>query len=64
MEALRTVTGRRMTLSYELRANGEGGGGSEPPALSGEDLVRRFMEEFDAEEILDDGDVDVDGATR
>jgi DNA polymerase-3 subunit gamma/tau len=54
-EALRTVTGRRMTLSYELRDNGEPDGPSEPAALSGEELVRRFMEEFDAEEILDDG---------
>ncbi len=24
------------------------------PAISGEELVRRFMEEFDAEEILED----------
>ena len=26
------------------------------PNLTGEELVRRFMEEFDAEEVLDDTD--------
>jgi DNA polymerase-3 subunit gamma/tau len=52
MNALRTVTGQRLTLTYELGENGE----SEAPGetLSGEELVRRFMEEFNAEEILDD----------
>jgi DNA polymerase III subunit gamma/tau len=53
-EALRAVTGHRLTLRYEL---GEVNGADEPSGadvLSGEELVRRFMEEFDAEEILDD----------
>ncbi|MFL5824235.1 MAG: DNA polymerase III subunit gamma/tau [Solirubrobacteraceae bacterium] len=62
MEALRTVTGRRMTVSYEIRDNGDGEGPAEPVALSGEELVQRFMEEFDAEEILDD-DADGEPAT-
>jgi hypothetical protein len=61
MEAVQTVTGHRMQLSYELRENGEAAQGAGETALSGEELVRRFMEEFDAKEILDD-DVDADGA--
>ncbi len=52
-EALRAVTGQRLALRYELRDVMQG---DEPvtPVLSGEELVRRFIEEFDAEEILDD----------
>src|SRR5205085_5393389 len=52
-DALRAVTGHRLALKYELR-EGNGGEESGADALSGEELVRRFMEEFDAEEILDD----------
>ena len=51
-EALQAVTGQRLVLRYELR-DGE----DEPDGetvLSGEELVRRFMEEFDAEEVLED----------
>jgi DNA polymerase-3 subunit gamma/tau len=59
VEALRAVTGQRMTLSYELRENGIEGAG-ESDGISTEELVRRFMEEFNAEEILDD---DADEAT-
>jgi hypothetical protein len=51
-DALRAVTGHRLALKYELR---EGNGGEDADALSGEELVRRFMDEFDAEEILEDG---------
>jgi DNA polymerase III subunit gamma/tau len=50
-EALRAVTGRRWRLSYELR---EDLGGEDRPQSSGgseEDWIRRFIEEFDAEEI-------------
>ena len=54
-EAFRKVMGQSLALRYELReveetpaaTNGE-------RTLSGEELVRRFLEEFDAEEILDD----------
>jgi hypothetical protein len=54
-DAFRKVMGQALTLRYELRevedtpaaTNGE-------HPLSGEELVRRFLEEFDAEEILDD----------
>jgi hypothetical protein len=51
-EALKAVTGQRLVLRYELR-DGE----AEPEGdevLSGEELVRRFVEEFDAEEVLED----------
>jgi DNA polymerase III subunit gamma/tau len=52
-EALRTVTGKRLALRYELSDVNHG---DEPvdTELSGEELVRRFIEEFDAEEILED----------
>jgi hypothetical protein len=53
-EAFSRVSGRRLALRYELRD-------LEPAApvphdgestLTGEELVRRFLEEFDAEELL------------
>jgi hypothetical protein len=52
-EAVRAVTGERLALRYELREVKQ----SEQPVggeLSGEELVHRFIEEFDAEEILED----------
>ena len=49
-EALRAVTGHRVAIRYELR-DGEEEQGSSSSVLSGEELVRRFLEEFDAEEI-------------
>ena len=51
-EALKAVTGRRLALRYELRDDEEEPAGE--PVLSGEELVRRFMDEFDAEEVLED----------
>ncbi len=52
-EALRTVSGRTLLLRYELGDHdGEDAAGEQ--FLSGEELVRRFMEEFDAEELLDE----------
>ncbi len=53
-EAFRTITGQSRALRYELRDPEEIP--QEPPQaphLSGEELVRRFLEEFDAEELLD-----------
>ncbi|HLY48160.1 MAG TPA: DNA polymerase III subunit gamma/tau [Solirubrobacteraceae bacterium] len=52
-EAVSSVTGQRLALRYELQDldQTEESSGSE---LSGEELVRRFVEEFDAEEILED----------
>jgi DNA polymerase III subunit gamma/tau len=52
-DAVRSVTGATLTLRYELRDDApvtvENGA-----ELTGEELVQRFMEEFDAEEVLDD----------
>jgi hypothetical protein len=56
-EAWRTVSGQSLSLRYELRDADEEP--TDAPALSGEELVRRFIEEFDAEEILgEDPDLD------
>jgi DNA polymerase-3 subunit gamma/tau len=52
-EAVQTVTGQRLVLRYELREH-EDSEDSGETVLSGEELVRRFMEEFDAEEVLED----------
>jgi DNA polymerase III subunit gamma/tau len=54
-DAFRTVTGRPLVLRYGLRESDDPGdqpAGS--PTLTGEELVRRFLEEFDAEELPDD----------
>jgi DNA polymerase-3 subunit gamma/tau len=53
-EALKTVTGHRVTLRCELREEEDEAEETGEPALSGEELVRRFMEEFDAEELVGD----------
>jgi DNA polymerase-3 subunit gamma/tau len=54
-EAMSAVTGRRLTLCYELRELEDAGPASGAGGLSGDELVRRFMEEFDAEEIHGNG---------
>jgi DNA polymerase-3 subunit gamma/tau len=51
-QAIRAVTGSSLRLAYELRTDGElaaATAGREAPALSEEELVNRFVEEFDAE---------------
>jgi hypothetical protein len=48
--AVRTVTGRPLGLRYELRDPPAGTDGG-PGAVDGDEWVRRFMAEFDAEEI-------------
>jgi DNA polymerase-3 subunit gamma/tau len=53
-EALREISGRRWRLSYELREL-EAHALAGPPPPSEEEWVRRFMEEFDAEEIPGEG---------
>ena len=55
-EALRSVTGTALALRYELRDDTAAPADPEEPAITGEELVKRFMEEFDAEEVLDDPD--------
>jgi DNA polymerase-3 subunit gamma/tau len=51
--AIRAVTGSSLRLAYELRADHEvvAQATAAEPALSEEDLVKRFMDEFDAEEL-------------
>ncbi|HEY2259933.1 MAG TPA: DNA polymerase III subunit gamma/tau [Solirubrobacteraceae bacterium] len=55
-EALRSVTGTALALRYELRDEVLAPVADDAPGLTGEELVKRFMEEFDAEEVLDDHD--------
>jgi hypothetical protein len=53
-EALGTVAGGRWRLAYELSGEpGQPGGEEAGRAPSDEDLVRRLMEEFDAEELTE-----------
>ncbi len=51
-EVWRGVSGCSLALRYELGDNDEHEDGA--PALSGEELVRRFIEEFDAEELTEE----------
>jgi DNA polymerase-3 subunit gamma/tau len=61
-EALRQVTGGRWRLSYELlEAEAELASGGQAPTE--EEWVRRFMEEFDAEELLSDQEPGGTGAS-
>jgi hypothetical protein len=57
-EAVRNVTGVALALRYELaEATAEpvaGEADAEVPPMSDDDLVRKFVEEFGAEEILQD----------
>ncbi len=62
-EAVRNVTGAALTLRYELaepdaqpdpEAEGDPQLAEPPTPLTGDELVRKFKEEFDAEEILQD----------
>jgi hypothetical protein len=57
-EALRAVTGRRWRLSYELREVLGAGQPAEPEQRSEEDWIRRFMDEFDAEEVPEEWEPD------
>jgi DNA polymerase-3 subunit gamma/tau len=55
-EALRAVAGGRWRLSYELREQLAAADPSESPERSEEEWVARFMREFDAEELAEDGE--------
>jgi hypothetical protein len=50
------VTGAALALRYELRDATTTPTPTPDSGVSGEELVRRFMEEFDAEEVIDDPD--------
>jgi DNA polymerase-3 subunit gamma/tau len=54
--ALRTVTGATARIAYVLQERASEAAAAAPPALSEDELVRRFVAEFDAEEILPDPD--------
>jgi DNA polymerase-3 subunit gamma/tau len=49
--ALRTVTGAKAQIAYVLEERAGEGAAAVAPALSEDELVRRFVAEFDAEEI-------------
>ena len=56
-EALRAVIGSPLVLRYELRDEPEPADpAADPGGLSHEELVKRLVEEFDAQEVLDDDD--------
>jgi hypothetical protein len=55
-EALRAVVGTPLVLRYELRDEPEPAAEADAPAVSHEELVKRLVEEFDAQEVLDDDD--------
>jgi hypothetical protein len=52
-DALRAVVGSPLVLRYELREKPELSE-AEDAGLSHDELVRRLVEEFDAQEVLDD----------
>ena len=53
-EALRSITGSALVLRYELRDDEDLRESEDANALSHEELVKRLVEEFDAQEVLDD----------
>jgi hypothetical protein len=54
-EAVRTVLGAALALRFELRDVEDQAAEPEvATTLAGEELVKRFLEEFNAEELLDD----------
>jgi hypothetical protein len=53
-DAFRVITGNALILRYELRDPDEQHEPVGAPALSGEELVQRFKQEFDAEELAED----------
>jgi DNA polymerase-3 subunit gamma/tau len=58
-EALRAVIGSPLVLRYELRDEPEPADpATEPGGLSHEELVKRLVDEFDAQEVLDDEETD------
>jgi DNA polymerase III subunit gamma/tau len=62
-EALRTIMGGRWRLSYELRDELSPEGRPQASEHTEEEWVRRFMQEFDAEEVHDDSPADIEVAT-
>jgi DNA polymerase-3 subunit gamma/tau len=61
-QELRRITGQSLALRYELRDAEEQDAAPGAAALTGEELVQRFLEEFDAEELLEPDDPKEDEA--
>jgi len=59
-EALRSVLGTPLVLRYELLKEEDLPAAPQAGGVSHEELVKRLVEEFDAQEVLDD---DQEGAT-
>jgi DNA polymerase-3 subunit gamma/tau len=57
-EALRSVTGTAVVLHYELRDDEDLPEPEHAGGLSHEELVKRLVEDFDAQEVLDDDEKD------
>jgi hypothetical protein len=58
-DALRSVVGTVLALRYELRDEPQAADpAAESGGLSHEELVARLVEEFDAQEVLDDEETD------
>jgi DNA polymerase-3 subunit gamma/tau len=53
-EAVRAITGRPYRLRYELRGDVAAAPAAEAAGLAPEEVVDRFVAEFDAEEIPDE----------
>ncbi|HEY2162222.1 MAG TPA: DNA polymerase III subunit gamma/tau [Solirubrobacteraceae bacterium] len=62
-DAVQAVSGRALALCYEL-SDDQVSPDADSAALSGEELVQRFLAEFDAEELLDDDDPDDEGEAK
>jgi hypothetical protein len=59
VDALRSFVGTALVLRYELRDEPEPADpAAEPGGLSHDELVKRLVEEFDAQEVLDDDEKD------
>jgi DNA polymerase III subunit gamma/tau len=57
-EALRSVMGTVLALRYELRDEEDLPESADTDSLSHEELVKRLVDEFDAQEVLDDEETD------
>ncbi|MGC9219850.1 MAG: DNA polymerase III subunit gamma/tau [Solirubrobacteraceae bacterium] len=63
-DAVRNLTGVALTLRYELADASQEADGPQtvpepqPTPMSGDELVQKFMDEFDAEEISEDNEVE------
>jgi hypothetical protein len=57
-DAVQAVSGRPLSLRYELGEDDLPAEDAGAATLSGEELVQRFLAEFDAQELLDDDDPD------